>query len=137
MPVSCSGFVPFLWSRMLCVSKRLTVLVMLSVSPGFVLLAFIVLCPLVLKSRVVVSFFFVLVCPLSIFRLMMLVVLCCVSSFFKANCFVLSPCMRLIVTLQGTSFLIKFPLGSIQQCPLSYVAISTRFLIVHLTVLDL
>ena len=114
---------------LLFVSKRLTVLVTSSVSPGFVLLPFIVLCLLVLKSPVVVSFFFVLVCPLSIFRLMMLVVLCCVSSVFKANCLVLSPCMRPIVTVQGTSFLIKFPLGSIQQCPLSYVAISTQFLI--------
>ena len=34
-------------------------LVMSSVSPGSVLLAFILLCLLVLKSRVVVSFFFV------------------------------------------------------------------------------
>ena len=32
-----------------------------SVSPGFVLLVFILLCLLVLKSRVVVSFFFLLV----------------------------------------------------------------------------
>ena len=112
---------------LLFVSKRLTVLVTSSVSPGFVLLPFIVLCLLVLKSPVVVSFFFVLVCPLSIFRLMMLVVLCCVSSVFKANCLVLSPCMRPIVTLQGTSFLIKFPLGSIQQCPLSCGNFNTVF----------
>ena len=62
---------------------------------------------------------------------------CCVSSVFKANCFVLFLCMRPIVTLQGTSFLIKFLLGSTQLCPLSYVAISTRFLTVLLTVLDL
>ena len=86
-------------------------LVTSNVSPGFVLLPFIVLYLLVLKSPVVVSFFFVLVCPLSIFHLMMLVVLCCVSSVFKANCLVLSPCMRPIATLQGTSFLIKFALG--------------------------
>ena len=59
-----------------------------SVSPGFVLLVFILLCLLVLKSHVVVSFFFVLVCPFSIFRLMMLVVLCCVNSVSMANRFV-------------------------------------------------
>ena len=63
-------------------------LVMSSVSPGFVLLAFTLLRLLVLKSRVVVSSFFVLVCPLSTLRLMMLVVLCCVNSASMANCFV-------------------------------------------------
>lgn len=43
---------------------------MLSVSLGSVLLAFILLCLLVLKSRAAVSFSFVLVCPLPISRLM-------------------------------------------------------------------
>ena len=105
-----------------------------SVILGFVLLVFW-LCLLVLRSHVAVLFSFALVCPLSHSRLTMPVGLCCVSFAFMKNCFMLSLSMHPIVTPQETSFLIRFPLGSTQQSPLSYAAISTRFLIVHLTVL--
>ena len=134
-PLAVVAF-PFSGPRF-CVSKRFTVLVMLNVSPGFVLLVFILLCLLVLKSCVVVSFFFVLVCPLSIFRLMMPVVLCCVNSVSMVNCFVWSPCMPPIAILQETNFLSCFLLGLILQSPQLCVEILTPFFIVRLIVPDL
>ena len=60
---------------------------MSSVSLGFVVLAFNLLCLLVLKNLVVVSFSFVLLCRLLIFHLTMLVVLCRVSFVSRTSCF--------------------------------------------------
>ena len=60
---------------------------MSSVSLGFVVLVFNLLCLLVLKNLVVVSFSVVLLCRLLIFHLTMLVVLCRVSFVSRTSCF--------------------------------------------------
>ena len=60
---------------------------MSSVSLGFVVLVFNLLCLLVLKNLVVVSFSFVLLCRLLISRLTMLVVLCRASFVSRTSCF--------------------------------------------------
>ena len=101
---------------------------MSSVCLGFVLLAFNLLCLLVLKNLVVVSFSFIPLCCLSISRLMMLAVLCRVSFVSRINRFVSFPCRRQIITLQETSFLSRSPPGSTHRSPLSYVVTSIRYL---------
>ena len=111
--------------------------VTLNVSLGFVLLVSNLLCLLVLESRVAVSFSFVLVCPLSHSRLMILVVLYHVNSVSKADCYVWFLCMHQIVTLQETNFLIRSFLGSTQQSLHSCAEISTRSWTVRTTVLGL
>ena len=108
---------------------------MSSVSLGFVPLAFNLLCLLVLKNLVVVSFSFVLLCRLLMSRLMMLVVLCRVSFVSRTSRFVLSPCTRQIATLQETSFLSRFPPGLTHRSLLSCVVTSIRYLTVRSIVL--
>ena len=101
---------------------------MLSVSLGFVLLVFNLLCLLVLKNLVVVSFSFVPLCRLSISRLMMMAVLCRVSFVSRINRFVSFLFTRQTAILQGTSFLSRSPPGSTLRSLLSCVVTSIRYL---------
>ena len=92
---------------------------MSSVSLGFVLLAFNLLCLLVLKNLIVASFSFIPLCCLSF---------CRVSFVSRINRFVSFPCRRQIITLQETSFLSRSPPGSTHRSLLSYVVTSIRYL---------